>query len=197
MPKSTPNEACHDASLNPADPPHCKQYNEFADPAQASRNSDQHQPGCVEEKENGNPFAANAFNANSFYGEEADDDVDNVQDGAPDPFRWDDTSQAPEEADDPTRHWPIANGNEETLTATQTLNAPSPSTCAGSRSLSTRELLQLFGARSSSVITSSDGKETGQGASPPEDDVSEPDAPTRGFQFALPPASDSSSDEDQ
>ena len=196
MPKSTPTDKCHGGSLNPVDPRHSQQCNELADPAQASRNSHQILRGCVEGKENGNPFAANAFNANSFYGEEADDDVDNAQGGAPDPFRWDDASQSHDE-EDAMFHRPVANRHEEPLAATQSLNTPSPSKCAGSRSLSTRELLQLFGAGSSSVIASPDGRDPCQCPSPPEDDVPEPDAPTGGFQFALPPASDSSSDEDQ
>lgn len=144
-------------------------------------------------KENDNQFVANAFNPGSFYGEEGDDEG-MTQSGAPDPFNWDADTEDPGHSSN--------NESTEAPQYTKSIRTKSPHTDSkadvdpdnGANSLlSTSELLQLFATGNSE--TTIETNEVSSHTYRPNDDAIPQNNLQRGFHFALPPASDSSSDE--
>jgi Protein of unknown function (DUF2439) len=133
------------------------------------------------DKENDTQFIANAFNPGSFYGEEEDDEGIS-QSGAPDPFKWDTGNKDLEQGVEGI-------GNQISYADSKCDVGPPE---GGNSSLSTMELLQLFGKSSSA--TPNETNEVSSQAFRPEDDAMPQNEIRCGFQFALPPASDSSSD---
>jgi hypothetical protein len=145
------------------------------------------------EKENDHQFVANAFNPGSFYGEEGDDEG-MTQNGAPDPFDWDTDNE----------HSVHSSKNESTAAPEHDEDSRNKNSYADSKSdvdiphganssLSTLELLQLFGT-DNSAITDERGGVSSHAYGLDDDTIRKNDLQS-GFRFALPPASDSSSDE--